>query len=339
MKLVIVIPAKNEEKTIGDVIKGIPREIFGITEKEVIVVDDGSVDKTVPVAKEVGARVVSHLENRGVGAAFATGIKEALARGADLVLTIDADGQLNPAEIPKLIKPLLENKTDVILGSRFMRGLPSPKMSWVKFLGNKLMAQFVSYIAAKKLTDASCGFRAYSKEALLHLNLFGKFTYTQETILNLSFKDLRIMEVPVTVKYFAGRTSDVTGNLVSYVFRSMKIIFRTIIDYKPLKFFGGLGVLLFSVGIILDITMLYIVMKTGSFSPYIIVGVSGLTFNFFGLTFFIIGLVANLLNRVRQNQERMLYYQKKKIYGPVRNYQINGVNENNYHDAQDKPNF
>jgi len=314
MKLAIIIPAKNEERTIAAVIKGVPGEILGITEKEIIVVDDGSYDKTMQIAKEAGAQVVSHLENKGVGAAFSTGIKEALSRKADLVLTIDADGQFDPAEIPKLIQPILEDKADFVTGSRFIKGYQAPRMSKMKLFGNKLMAKFISLVSSKCFNDVSCGFRAYSKEALLHLNLFGKFTYTQETILNLCFKDLRIIEVPVTVKYFPGRKSDITGNLVNYVFQAMKIIFRTIIDYKPLKFFGGVGVFLFSIGVILDAIMIYIVATTGSFSPYIIVGVLGLTFNFFGSILFIIGLVANLLNRVRQNQERMLYYHKKKLY-------------------------
>ncbi|MDP3990935.1 MAG: glycosyltransferase family 2 protein [Candidatus Nealsonbacteria bacterium] len=313
MKLIIIIPAKNEEATISAVIKGLPAEISGVDEKEVLVIDDGSTDSTAQVARETGALVISHLENKGVGAAFSTGIKEALSRRADLVLTIDADGQFDPAEIPSLILPVLEKRADFVLGSRFAKG--SPKMPKIKLWGNKVMAKFISYVASKKISDASCGFRAYSKKALLHLNLFGSFTYTQETILNLSFKGLWIMEVPVTVKYFPGRVSDISGSLINYVFQTMKIILRTIIDYKPLKFFGGLGVLLFSIGAILDIIMFLFFLGTGSFSPHIIVGVSGLIFNFFGLTLFIIGLVADMLNRVRQNQERMLYYQKKKIYG------------------------
>ena len=314
MKLVIIIPAKNEEGTIGGVVRGVPREILGITEKEIIVVDDGSIDKTAEVAKESGAQVVSHSQNKGVGAAFSTGVKEALSRKADLVLVIDADGQFDPTEIPKLTQPILDNKADFVLGSRFTKGVSTAQVPKIKLFGNKIMARFISFISSKTLFDVSCGFRAYSKEALLRLNLFGKFTYTQETILNLCFKDLKAIEVPITVKYFPGRKSDITDNLFNYIIQAMKIIFRTIIDYKPMKFFGGLGIFLFSIGLILDVIMLYILFRTGQFSPNISIGVSGLVFNAFGLAFFVIGLVADMLNRVRQNQERMLYYQKKKLY-------------------------
>lgn len=315
MKLIILIPAKDEEKTIGEVIGQIPKEIPGIAEKEVIVIDDGSADRTASVAQEAGARVVSHLKKRGVGAAFSTGIQEALDRKADIVVTLDADGQFEPAEAPELIQPLLENKADLVLGSRFIKKAPPSEMPRIKLWGNKLMAGLISWAAGRKFSDVSCGFRAYSKEALLHLNLFGRFTYTQETILNLSFKNLRIVEAPVTVKYFPGRKSEVTGNLINYVFQALKIIFRTILDYKPLKFFGGLGVFFFLLGAALDMVMLSIYLKTGAFSPHISVGVLGLTFNFFGLILLIIGLSADMLNRVRQNQERMLYYQKKRLYG------------------------
>jgi len=314
MKLIIIIPAKNEEKTIKDVIKGIPQEIFGITEKEIIVIDDGSTDKTAQVAQETGAQVISHVENKGVGIAFTTGVKEALSRRADLVLTIDADGQFDSAEIPKLIQPVLENKADFVTGSRFIKGESISQIPGIKIFGNKLMARFISQIISRPLSDVSCGFRVYSKEALLYLNLFGRFTYTQETILNLCFKDLRIIEVPVKVKYFPGRKSYITDNLINYIFQAMKIILRTIIDYRPMKFFGGLGIFLFSIGLILDIIMLYIFLQTGQFSPNISVGALGLIFNIFGLALFIIGLVADMLNRIRQNQERMLYYQKKKLY-------------------------
>ncbi len=314
MKLVIIIPAYNEEGSIGLVIKGILQALSGIQQKEVIVINDGSTDKTAQIAKEAGAEVVSHLENKGVGAAFSTGVEEALSRKADLVLTIDADNQFNPFEIPKLIQPILEKKADFVTGSRFMKGVPAPSMPKIKLFGNKLMAWFVSRICNRRFSDVSCGFRSYSREALLRLNLFGQFTYTQETILNLCFKDLGMIEVSLKARYFPGRRSYVTGNLVNYVFQTMKIICRTIIDYKPFKFFGVLGIFLFLIGLILDIIMLFNFFQTGSFIPYKFVGISGVILNISGLILFIVGLVANMLNRVRQNQERILYYQKKKLY-------------------------
>ncbi|MFQ6084431.1 MAG: glycosyltransferase family 2 protein [Candidatus Aminicenantia bacterium] len=122
MKLIIFIPAYNEEKTIASVIQRIPRHIPKISEKEIIVVDDGSTDNTAKVAKEAGAEIISHSENRGLGVAFSTGVKEALSRKADIMVTIDADGQFDPREISKLLKPILGERTNVVLGSRFTKG-------------------------------------------------------------------------------------------------------------------------------------------------------------------------------------------------------------------------
>ncbi|MFQ6049617.1 MAG: hypothetical protein ACE5J0_01075, partial [Candidatus Paceibacterales bacterium] len=183
-----------------------------------------------------------------------------------------------------------------------------------RLIGNNLMAKFVSWICGKTFFDVSCGFRAYSKEALLHLNLFGNFTYTQEAILNLSFKGVKIIEVPITVKYFPERVSRVSGNLLKYISQAMKIIFRTVSDYKPLKVFGGVGVTFFVFGLLLDFIMAFIFLETGQFTPYKFVGILGLLFNIFGFVLIVIGLIADMLNRVRLTQERNLYYQKRKFY-------------------------
>ena len=314
MKLIIIIPAYNEEKTIGSVIRGIPENIFGISEKEIIVIDDGSTDNTAKLSQEAGARVVSHPENKGLGAAFSTGIKEALSKKADLMVNIDADGQFDARDIPRLIQPILNEEADLAIGSRFMKGSSVIKIPKIKLLGNKIMAIFISRICGKRLYDVSCGFRAYSKEALLHLNLFGGFTYTQEAILNLSFKNLKITEIPIGVRYFSEKKSFISGNLLNYILKTMKIIFRTILDYRPLRFLGGFGIFLFSLGLVLDILMLCIFLQIGQFTPYKFIGISGLSFNLLGLVFFTIGLMADILNRIRQTQERTLYYQKKKFY-------------------------
>jgi len=314
MKLVIIIPAYNEEKTVGSVISEIPDRISGISEKEIIVIDDGSTDNTAKVARGAGAEVIFHPENKGVGAAFSTGVKEVLFKKADIMVSVDADNQFDPRDIPKLVQPILDTKADFVIGSRFKKELLVPEMSKIKLFGNRLMAKFISWVCGQKFFDVSCGFRAYSKEALLRLNLFGKFTYTQEAILNLSFKDLKMIEVPVRVKYFPDRTSFISGNLIKYVFNAMKIIFRTILDYKPLKIFGGIGIFIFLIGFIFDVWMLSIFLKTGQFTPYKYIGILGLTFNIFGISLLVVGLIADMLNRIRQTQERILYYQKKKFY-------------------------
>src|SRR3989344_7787053 len=245
MKLIFIIPAYNEEKTVAQVIRGIPSVVPGIAKKEIVVVNDGSFDGTAKVAKEAGAEVVSHIKNLGLGVVFSTGIKEALLRGGDLMLTIDADGQFNPKDISKLIQPIVNSEADLVLGSRFMGKSPRLTLTGIKLIGNKLMSKFISMVCGQKFFDVSCGLRAYSREALLNLNIFGKFTYTQEVILNLSFKNLTIKEVPISAEYFPERVSYITGNLNKYIFNSLKIIFRTILDYLPIRFFGGLGAIFF----------------------------------------------------------------------------------------------
>lgn len=314
MKLVIIIPAYNEEKTIADVINRIPQNINGISEKQVIVIDDGSEDRTVELAKQAGAFVFSHLKNSGVGKAFSTGIQKVLEARADIAITIDGDSQFNPQDIPILIQPILDGKADVVLGSRFIDNRKPEGISILKLFGNKYMARFVSRLSRQRFFDVSCGFRAYSKQAMLNLNLFGGFTYTQESILSLKFKNLNIKEVPVKARYFKDRKSVVSSNLFSYGWKAFKIIFQSIIDYKPFRFFGGIGASVFAIGVVFDLIMSIIFFQTGQFSPYKFIGVIGLSLNAFGLILLFIGLASQMLNRIRQTQEKILYFQKKKTY-------------------------
>lgn len=314
MKLIIIIPAYNEEKTIASVIRGIPLNISGISDKKIVVIDDGSTDNTRGLAEKAGAEVVSHSENKGLGVAFSTGIKEALLRKADVMVTLDADGQFDSQEIPKVSEDILRRGADVVLGSRFMEGYQNVDVPPIRLIGNRLMAKFISWICGKHFSDVSCGFRAYSKEALLHLNLFGNFTYTQEVILNLNFKNLKVVEVPIGVKYFPKRASFVSGNLLKYISQAMKIIFRTVLDYKPLKVFGGIGATFFILGLLLDLMIFSVFLETGQFTPYKFIGILGLLLNTAGVLLIIIGLIADMLNRTRLTQERILYYQKEKLY-------------------------
>jgi glycosyltransferase involved in cell wall biosynthesis len=197
MKLAVIIPAYNEEKTIAQVIREIPRNIEGINEVEVLVIDDGSTDNTIKEARNAGALVASHTKNEGLGISFSTGIREALKRGADIIVNIDADNQFDSNDIPKLVKPILENRADMVTGTRFKEGKIIPNMSELKRRGNKFFVWLVNLMTGSKFTDVSCGFRAYSRNTALYLNLFGRFTYTQEVFLDLVNKNKQIEEVPI----------------------------------------------------------------------------------------------------------------------------------------------
>lgn len=315
MNLLVLIPALNEEEKIGRVIGKIPKTLNSISEINILVIDDGSMDQTSEIAKKHGAKVIKNSSNQGVGKCFQIGLEMAIETKSDILVNIDADGQFDPQEIEKLIAPIINRQADLVTGSRFIDRNYIPKnMPILKQWGNHRVANIISWATGKRLHDVSCGFRAYSKEAILRLNLFGKFTYTQETMLDLAYKGLEIAEVPVTVTYFEGRKSRIANNLFNYAYKSGSIIFRTIKDYRPLKFFGLTGIFIFTAGIGFDFFVLNHFLNTGSFSPYKIFGFIGIFLNFIGIMIFFIGILADLIDKVRITQEKILYYEKKRLY-------------------------
>jgi hypothetical protein len=170
-------------------------------------------------------------------------------------------------------------------------------------------------LLGEHLSDVSCGFRAYSREALLHLNLFGTFTYTQETIFDLCFKGLRVIEVPISVRYLEDRRSRVAGSLVGYGFNAIKIVARTARDFKPLRFFGLIGCFVLLLGLVMDLWLVGFFLSTGGFSPYKFVGFVGTAFMLVGILVIGFGLLADMLDRLRVNQERLLYQQRRLMFG------------------------
>lgn len=314
VKALIFLPALDEEATLAQVLRSLPRELPGIEGVERLVVDDGSTDRTAEVAEAEGALVVRHGRNFGVGKAFQTAVEQALARGAAVLVTIDADGQFDPAEIPELVRPIVAGRADLVTGCRFSHGVRPPQMPRLKYRGNLWVARLLRLLAGVRLSDVSCGFRAYGREALLQLNLFGKFTYTQETILDLTFKGLRVAEVPVTVRYFPDRRSRVAGSVARYAVNALKIITRTVRDFRPLRFFGTVGLAIFLLGTVLDLALLVHYLRSGGFSPYKAVGFAGATLNLCGILVAGLGLLADMLDRIRANQERILYYHKRHMF-------------------------
>ncbi|PIZ71119.1 glycosyltransferase family 2 protein [Candidatus Peregrinibacteria bacterium CG_4_10_14_0_2_um_filter_43_11] len=318
-KLVIYMPAFNEEVRIGATLDSLPHQLDGIDGIEVLVIDDGSTDNTKSVAEKYGATVYSHATNKGVGAAFHTGVNQSLERGADIVVSIDADGQFNPKDIPNLIRPILKGEADFVTGNRFHQEGVRPKfMSRVKYWGNRQIARLVSSIARRSVRDVSCGFRAYSGEALLKLNLVERFTYTQETILDLSHKELTIAEIPISVEYFADRVSRVAGSIFKYAVGTFLIILRFYRDHQPLRFFGIVGILIFLMGLGLDVWLIIHYFQIGTFSPYKVFGFLGGLLNLIGVLTIIMALIADMFDRIRTNQEQILYFQKRDYFRKLR---------------------
>jgi len=309
-KIVVVIPAYNEEKSIGKVIKSIPDYT-----DDIIVINDGSTDKTADIAQENGSIVITHDKNKGVGTSFNTGMRKALELDPDIMINIDADGQFNPKDIIKLIEPIILRKADFVTASRFMRSDRYPKMRRIKFMGNKVMSFFISKISGQKFYDVSCGFRAYSKDALLKLNLFGEFTYTQETFLNLAVKNVSIMEIPIEVRGIREHgKSKVATNLFKYGYQTLKVILKTIRDYWPLKLFSVISFSSFMVGFVLGAFLIIHYLMTGRFSPHKWAGFSAGFFIILSLGTLAIGFILDMFARMRLNQEEMLYYLKRIFF-------------------------
>jgi len=312
-KLVVLIPALNEEKTIGHLIKSIPKKIQGISKVQVLVVDDGSTDSTALKARQARAdKIVSHHGNKGLGIAFQTGISEALAMGADIIVNIDADGQFNALDIPKLIQPILANKADVVTCSRFKDPKLVPRMPGIKKFGNKVFTKIINFFTRSNFTDTQCGFRAYSRESALRLNLFAKFTYTQEVLIDLLHKGIRIEEVACKVAGERAGQSRVVKHWYSYGIRASLIVIRTLRDYRPLAFFGAWGILTAGIGFLLALYLWAISLTPSAhLIPVWQVNLSILLI-IVGFLLMVFALIADMLDRQRKMQEDILYRLKKE---------------------------
>jgi len=310
-KLLVAIPAYNEEEKIGEVIQNIPGKLSGVSEVHVLVIDDGSTDSTAKIAGDLGAKVIKNYFNMGYGVAFGKGLQYSLDNNFDLMVSIDGDAQFDPKDISKLIEPIIENYADLVTASRFINKNYYPRMPLLKFWGNKLMSILISKLIGKKFYDVSCGFRAYSQKTLLSLNLHGRFTFSQETFIDLSFKGLKIVEIPVKVKYFPSRTSKISSNLFTYGINTLKIILETYRDYRPFSFFSYIALSFFIISIFFGSILLYTYISRGSFSPNIWSGFVGGTFLFISIIFFAVGFIADVIKRIRINQEKILYLLKR----------------------------
>lgn len=259
MKLVIQIPCLNEEKSLPITIKDLPKQIDGIDEIEVLVIDDGSTDKTVEVARELGVNEVLSLgTNKGLAKAFTAGINKALQMGADIIVNTDADNQYNAQYIEKLIKPILEQKADIVIGTRPVSKIKH--FSVLKKILQKLGSGVMRFVSKTDVQDAPSGFRAFSKNAALQLNVFDAYTYTLETIIQAKAKGLvtECVEVDVNPEL---RQSRLFKNMFQYIRRSIFTMLRMFIIYRPFRFFILIGGLFLFTGLILGARFLYFFMS------------------------------------------------------------------------------
>ncbi len=294
---------------------GVPRVIAGVGDIEVCVLDDGSTDTTAETATAAGAAVLRHAENRGLGRAFQEGVRYALERGADVLVNIDGDGQFDPATIPQLMAPILAGEADLVTASRFVDPTLTPRMPAIKRWGNRRVAGIVRLLTGKRFHDVSCGFRAFSREALLRMNLYGSFTYTQETFLDLVFKEMRIVELPLPVRGTREfGESRVASSLPRYAARSLQIMMRAFIAYRPFTFFATIAGAFLIAGAGFLAFLLAHYARTGAFTPHIWAGFVGGSLALVGVITLVIAILGDMMVRLRVNQEQILYFQRRDAY-------------------------
>lgn len=256
-KVIVTIPAYNEERTLASVLDGIHAVMRKTNyQYELLVIDDGSKDGTVKVAKAHGAIVISHPRNLGLAAAFRTEMEQCIARKADIIVHTDADGQYQASDIPRMVKKV-EEGFDLVLGSRFRGGIQ--EMPLIKRWGNQAFSHVISQIVKFPISDCQTGFRAFTREVAEKIQITSDHTYTQEQIIHAVWAKFKIAEVPT---YFArrggGTTSRLINNPFGYAMRAWVNILRVYRDYQPLKFFGRVGSFLFGIGFILGLRFTYL---------------------------------------------------------------------------------
>lgn len=311
MKLMIQIPCYNEAETLEIALNDLPKHIDGIDEIEYLIINDGSTDKTVEVAVNWGVHhVVSFTRNKGLARGFMAGIEACLSYGADIIVNTDADNQYCGEDIEKLVRPILEKRADIVIGERPIDQTEhfSPLKKKLQHLGSWVVRK----ASNTDIPDAPSGFRAFSREAAMHLNVINEYTYTLETIVQAGRNKMAIISVPIRTNEEL-RPSRLFSNMFSYVKKSMITILRAYIMYKPLRFFIFLGLIPFVLGIGVGIRYL----------AYILLGqaeghVQSLIFSnimiILGALCWIVGMLGDMMASNRKMLEDIQYHVRKREY-------------------------
>lgn len=311
MKLFVQIPCLNEERTLPLVLTSIPTRIEGVDEIEVLVIDDGSDDRTVEVAQSMGVtHFVRHASNMGLARSFHDGVDYALLHGADIVVNTDGDNQYPHEMIGQLIQPILRGEAEIVVADRRTATIPH----FSKF--KKLMQRFGSWVVNKAagtaLPDAASGFRAYSREACIRLNVVTRFSYTMETIIQAGNKRLAITSIPVSTNPKT-RESRLFTSIWQHMFQSGAAIVRAYVMYKPYVIFANLGII-FAIAGVIPFIRYFILLSTDVGGDHVQSLLVGITFLTGSLLSFAIGVVADLTRVNRTLEEEALDYLKLQRY-------------------------
>lgn len=311
MKLIIQIPCLNEAQTLEIALNDLPKHIDGIDEIEILIINDGSVDNTVEVARNWGVNyVVSFTKNKGLAKGFMAGIDACLRNGADIIVNTDADNQYCGADIEKLVRPILDGKADVVIGER-----PIDTTEHFSPLKKKLQhfGSYVVRVASKTdIPDAPSGFRAFSRDAAIHLNVMNNYTYTLETIVQAGRTSMAITSVPIRTNGEL-RKSRLFHSMFGYVKRSMLTIVRAFMMYRPLTFFSILGLIPFTIGFAFVIRFLVFFFR-GAGNGHIQSLVFSSTLMMLGFMTFIVGLQADVIANNRKLLEDIQYRVRRLDY-------------------------
>lgn len=315
MKLIIQIPCYNEEETLEVALNALPRQIKGIDEIEYLIINDGSKDKTIEVARKWGVHhIVSFRRNRGLAYGFMAGIDEALKQGADIIVNTDADNQYCGDDIETLVTPILEERADIVIGAR-----PIDSISHFSFLKKKLQhlgSWFVRVASNTDIPDAPSGFRAMSRDAAMRLHVINEYTYTLETIIQAGREKMAIISVPIRTNAEL-RPSRLFHSMGSYIKKSAMTIIRAFMMYMPLKFFGIIGTIPFTFGFLLGVRYLFLLAAdphAGHVQSLILAAILLLI----GVQTYVIGLHADIMAANRKMIEEIKYHVKKMEYDKQR---------------------
>lgn len=311
MKLIIQIPCYNEAETLEVALNDLPKHIDGIDEIEYLIINDGSTDNTVEVAKRWGVHyVVNFKRNKGLAKGFMAGLDTCLRNNADIIVNTDADNQYNGEDIENLIKPILEGKADIVIGER-----PIDKTEHFSPLKKKLQ-HFGSWVVRKAsntdIPDAPSGFRAYSREAALKINVVNNYTYTLETIVQAGQNRFAITSVPIRTNPEL-RESRLFNSMFGYVKKSMVTIIRSFVMYKPLRFFLSLGIIVIAIGLAFIVRFLYYYLL-GLGNGHVQSLILSTTLIIIGFLTIITGLQADIIAANRKLLEDIQYRVRKMDY-------------------------
>lgn len=308
MKLIIQIPCLNEEETLPITIRDLPKVISGIDQIELLIIDDGSTDRTVDVAKKLGVHhIISFSNNRGLAAAFKAGIDGCLKLGADIIVNTDADNQYKGSDIHKLVQPLINNEYDMVIGDRQTDTITH--FSPIKKFFQKFGSWVVRKASRTGVPDTTSGFRAYSREAALRLNVVSEFSYTLETIIQAGQKRMAVGHVEIGTNGML-RESRLFKGIINYMKHSATTIIRTFTMYRPMRVFLTTGIITFLIGSGLGVRFLILYFQ-GNGGGHIQSLILAAVLMIIGIQIALIGLVADLISNNRKLLEETLYRVRK----------------------------